>query len=614
MSVNTGKKRKKFVWFAMLQTRFAHLSMQYKLVIVFLFLISLPLILLSYFSYQEYSRSIRDHTTKYATEITAKTLKSLDDYITDLFNLSAAPLYNSEFLDDLELNTNDLEKQKRIDTYIMNLNKIKRDTVSVYVFDQYGRPPFYNIKSGGKRNNLDEVIPLWRSIAAEGAGSPRLVSTTEVTTGSLSYYAFTVIRELKELRGMKPIGFIALDTNLQAIQHSIQDMDDLNGGTTLLLDEQNRVVYDSELKLVTSQYSDERILSQITRDRGHFSTVVEGKPYIVSYAVSSLTGWKMLSFIPRENVMRHVEMTRNVTLLATVLIISVAMTASIVIAYALTRPLKKIRSLMMEVQLGRLDVSFDAKYHDEVGLLGRHFNLMLNRVKELLQEVKMSQIRKKEAEINALQNQINPHFIYNTLETIRMTAEINDDAEVAEMTMTFGKLLRYGIDRGKEIATIGDEMEHLQNYISLQNYRFSDRFELHIRIPPAVLRVPCLKLIFQPIVENALYHGFRSIERKGVIAIDCEEAGDELRFTIADNGKGMEPEVLEQLQKRLRTASEPDSTQGMGLINVHERIKLHYGETYGLSIVSSGENGTVIALRIPKPKEQGDVETDDRGR
>lgn len=578
---------------------FANLSMQQKLLIVFLFLVTLPIILVSYASSYSYSKSIEANTTAYATEITSKMMGRLDDYVTDLYNMSAMPLYNSDFLEDLADPGIELDKLKSMDLYIANLNKIKPDTVSVYVFDRFDHV-FYNIKSGGKRSNLNDVKSIWTELAAEGGGRPMLVSTQEVSTeGKSPYYAFSVIRQLKELSNMRPIGTIVFDTNINAINRQIQDVDEVTKGKTVLVDENNSVIYDSDKRIITHNLSKDEAILQATERRGSFRIQMNEKPYICTYAKSTLTNWKMLVYIPLEEATRQASITRDFTLLTTVAFITFASFIAIASSYALTRPLNKIKRLMQEVQTGNLNVSFNLKYRDEVGLLGRHFNMMIGRVQHLLEEVKLTQARKKEAEQIALQSQINPHFIYNTLEMIRMTAEMNDDEEVSEMTYILGKLLRYGVNHAYRSVTVRDEIEHLHNYMTLQNMRFSNKYKLIVDIPEAIYSYSCMKLMFQPIVENAIHHAFKNKQGTGTIIISAGYEADNLRVAVTDDGIGMDEKGLRALEDHMAGKRMIDSGRGIGLRNVHERIKLQYGEDYGLKVASSVEKGTIVMLCLP---------------
>ncbi|MGG4142128.1 sensor histidine kinase [Paenibacillus algorifonticola] len=579
---------------------FANLNMQQKLLIVFLTLVCLPLIIASYASSFYYTRSIKANTAAYATEITSKMVVNLDDYVTDLYNMSAMPLYNNEFLEWLADPGFSLKKADGMDLYIRNLNKIKPDTVSVYVFDNFGNV-MYNIKTGGKRNNLNQVKSEWAKIAAEGDGKPMLVSTQEITNDNSPYYAFSVIRELKQVKfDLSPIGFIVFDTNISAISRQIRDVDQVTKGQTILVDADNKVIFDSDNTLITRDLSGDEAIRKATADRGSFPTTIDGNAYICTYAKSALTNWKMFVYIPMAEATRQADVTRNLTLLMTGIFVMVALFLAIAVSYALTRPLSKIKNLMQEVQTGNLDVSFNQKYRDEVGLLGRHFNIMVMRIRDLLEEVRETQTRKKEAEYAALQSQINPHFIYNTLETIRMRAELNDDEEVADMTFTLGKLLRYGVNHGEQTATIRKELDHLYNYMALQNMRFSNRYVLEVEVPSGDLELPCIKLMFQPIVENAVHHAFKHRMNGGLIRVTARHEGEDVLFFVADDGCGMNEQTLRGLRERMSGNRLVGGDRGIGLRNVNERIKLHYGEAYGLQLTSAQGQGTEVAIRLPR--------------
>lgn len=200
-----------------------------------------------------------------------------------------------------------------------------------------------------------------------------------------------------------------------------------------------------------------------------------------------------------------------------------------------------------------MDVRLKVKYADEVGLLGKHFNQMLERITELIGEVADSRLRKKEAEMRMLQSQINPHFIYNTLETIRMMAELNDDDRVSAMTYNLGQMLRYSLTKGVESGTVASELEHLEHYLYLQNMRFNDKFALTLKVPEPLLGRPMLKLVLQPVVENSIYHGLEKREGSGEITISAYDLGDDTYFILTDNGIGMSRETVERLNGHFET-------------------------------------------------------------
>ncbi|WP_245238094.1 sensor histidine kinase [Paenibacillus etheri] len=191
-----------------------------------------------------------------------------------------------------------------------------------------------------------------------------------------------------------------------------------------------------------------------------------------------------------------VQKNRNALILTTLIIIAFALCVATFISHALTKPLKSLVRLMKRVQHGNLDVWQHSKYNDEIGMLGSHFNRMIIRVKDLLQEVSLTEKRKQKADMRALQNQINPHFIYNTLESIRMLAESNDDLRVAKLTYLLGLQMRYSIVRSEEAVTIRQELDHVRNYYHLLQIRFPDKFSLHIDVPEKFLHLPVIKLVF----------------------------------------------------------------------------------------------------------------------
>lgn len=574
--------------------------MQQKLIAVFVFLISMPLFALSFIIYRNYEESLELNTINFTRQITEDAIAKLDSYITDLFNMSVMPLYNKEFITYLSTPSMGLDKLKTIDLYISNLNKIKPETVSVYVFDNYGHV-FYNVKTDGKRVDLDDIAPLWRQIAMDGNGSAGLFSTTEVSMRNGSFYSFSVIRLLKEFQNYSPIGFVVFDTKIDEIANSIRNINAVTGGEGMLLDDLNRVVYHSDLKMITKSLSSEEAVRRSLDSSGSFPLVLNGQRYLCTYATSTVTGWKLIVYTPYEEITKRAFAERNLAVMTTVGIIAVALSVSIAISYALTNPLRKIMLLMKKVQRGSLDARFDVKYQDEIGLLGTHFNSMIEQINDLIQEVRTTQSRKREADLNVLQNQINPHFIYNSLETIRMTALYNDDNEVSHMTYLLGKLLRYGITHQNEMTTIRAELEHLQNYTEFQNFRFANRFRLVIDVPLALYDYPCIKLIFQPLVENAINYALENKHKSVDIIIDTSIGESFLEFCVRDDGSGMEPSKLERINESF-AKSTPGVGMGIGLHNVNERIRLHYGEPFGLLIKSEQGKGTTVILRMPLPE------------
>ncbi|GGA08249.1 sensor histidine kinase YesM [Paenibacillus marchantiophytorum] len=581
----------------------SNLSMEKKLIIVFVFLIILPIMLTGYISYQNYSKSIKKNTSLYASQLTNNITNRLDDYIGDMEQISQIPLYLTPLQQLLEDKSQSLTaKQVEMESYIRIMNNIKRGTNSIYIFDNDNNK-YYMIVSGGVRTDLAERSDQWKRLARDAGGKSIFLSTQQVANWQTGKFAFTVIRDIRDFYTQEPIGTIAVDANISVIQNLVRDLETAGNGKVLMIDQNVHVIYDTEQKRMTERISDDPLVKLAAGTSGDFIKEINGIKYLCIYSQSLKTGWKTIIRIPLDQLMKEAMQTQNITLLVTCLVVSFALFVSILLSFALTKPMKRLMRLMKKAENGDLDVSFNVQTRDEAGRLGMHFNSMLERMKELIGQVYYIEGRKKEAELSALQNQINPHFLYNTLETIRMTAEINDDEETAEMIAALGKLFRHSTKSTNGVVTLGQEFEHLETYIQIVNYRYHNKFTLHLEAMQMLHHYPVIPLILQPIVENTVVHGQTEAGNETIdIHISYEISGHILTFHIRDNGVGIRKERLNMLHERLLSGIKPDkeeSTTGIGLLNVDERLKLHYGPAYGLELASQEGEGTVVILTLP---------------
>lgn len=608
--------------------------MEGKLFIVFLFLIILPIGVLSYISAERYSASIERNTVTYVSQISDKMISKLDDYMEDMKKISIIPSYLDEikeglkisnrYYESLPLQMNDadelsdkasgvlsgeeLQLLRRIEGSIYFLNNIKSTgSNSVYLFDRYGHY-YFTTRSEGIRTDLKSVYEEWRALAYKTHGEPVLVSTQEVSGRSGNRYVFSVVREIIDTN-FESLGMIAVDANIDVIENIVKDLDGATHGTTLIVDNEGRVVFDSEKKYLAQNLQSSELLERASGTEGSFHTEIDGVPVLSIYRESHNTGWKIFISIPQDKLMGDATRIRNVTVLSAFAIIGFALLISMIFTFTLTKPLRSLVRLMKTVQTGNLEVTFPVRGRDEIGLVGSAFNRMIVRVKSLVDDVILAGQRKNEAELEALQNQINPHFIYNTLESIRMTAVINDDTEVSDMTQLLGKLLRYSIGPGTETVPLAKELEHLEIYLHLLNYRYGNRFVLSLPDGGLDPQMPVMKLLFQPIVENAVYHGLDETKPLMTIRIAYEEVGADRLFTIADDGVGMDEATLRRLRGSLNEPQHKlsDGGRGIGLRNVHERLKLRFGESYGISIVSTLGVGTQVSVRFPIEQANGGI-------
>ncbi|MCK9859596.1 sensor histidine kinase [Paenibacillus sp. ATY16] len=607
-------------------TEWPSTRMEAKLLIVFVLLILVPIALLTLLSAQRYTQTIERNTVSYASELTDKMIGKLDDYTVDMKKISIIPSYldeiqaglkqsNDYYAKELEAkgtltdksaadDTVRLKIQRKIESSIYFMNNIKEGTSNIYLFDRYGNS-YYVIKSGGVRSNLSDYYGNWQQIADEAHGKPVLVSTQEVTTVNRKQYVFTVVREIID-KSYNPIGLIAVDANISVITNIVRDLDATTHGTTLILDEQKNVIYDSEQKYLLQNLSDNELLKQVTGKEGSFHIGDKDHSQLVIYRKSEVSGWLMLISIPEKQLKSEALRTRNYTTAAAISTMCLALVISLITIFALTKPLRSLVKLMKQVQSGKLDVMFPIKRRDEVGMVGNAFNRMMARIVSLIDDIYRIEQRKKQIELESLQRQINPHFIYNTLESIRMTAVINDDPEVGQMVQLLGQQLRYSIHAGSETVQAEQEWEHLRMYMQLLSYRYGTRYSLKLPEDPAVGKIEVMKLLFQPIVENAINHAYDEQTGDLVISIGYRQAGGDQYFIVKDEGSGMDQKALQRLRSMLDAEQMPVwEGRGIGLRNVNERLKLRYGAAYGITVDSVPGEGTTVSIKLPIQSKQG---------
>ncbi|WP_158453669.1 sensor histidine kinase [Paenibacillus beijingensis] len=329
-----------------------------------------------------------------------------------------------------------------------------------------------------------------------------------------------------------------------------------------------------------------------------------GEKSLVIWNKQERTLWVTMDIIPWKDITKGSRRIENIILAAAVLCILLA----IIMAYLLSRqfvvPIRKLIHTMNVMKIGKLNVQIANDYHNEFGHLNENFNQMTTRIDTLMLQVNEQNRRKREAEIQILQEQINPHFLYNTLDMMNWHAIESGAHDISRMLSLLGKMLRIGLSSGATFIPVGKEIEHLQCYMELQKIRYRQNVAFSISVPEEMMHYYTPKLIIQPFVENSLLHGLHS-RNEGIVRISGWEEEQTIYFSIEDNGVGMDPGAA--LPRRDHN----------GIRNVHERIQLYFGERYGVDIDSEPDKGTTIRLSLPKILTEAPLitegENDDQG-
>ncbi|MCR5596038.1 MAG: sensor histidine kinase [Lachnospiraceae bacterium] len=287
-----------------------------------------------------------------------------------------------------------------------------------------------------------------------------------------------------------------------------------------------------------------------------------------------------------------------ITLIGAFVLIVFSIFFSIHIPRSITRPIYEIMDVTRQVAAGDLSVRTHIEYEDEVKTLGESLNIMIDKIENLLDQVTVEQIRLRHAELELLQAQINPHFLYNTLDTIVWLAETGDQDRVISMVGSLSKFFRTSLNQGKDNISIGEELEHARSYLEIQQVRYQDILSYEIDVPRGLYGYTIPKITIQPLVENALYHGIKNKRGMGHIRVTGEKHEDHFYITVTDDGIGMTKERLKQIRDRI-SDPEPDSKDIFGLYNVNERIRLRAGDEYGIEVDSTYGEGTTVRIKLP---------------
>lgn len=404
---------------------------------------------------------------------------------------------------------------------------------------------------------------------------------------------FSVLRKLRSYEQMKVNGIVRIDMKKRLLDE-ICSKTKMEQDTVMLFDKNKKLFY------TFGNYPEENVIKTLEEmiypDKGSFQIHTQGlnvswmySPYLdiyISYLVPQDVLMKDLNFLGRIAVF--------LVFLGGVLGIGLAVGSARVMSQGVSRILKGMR----QAEEGNLDVEVQAEGNDEIDMIAEGLNHMVKQMKILLEEKAQIEIKKREADMMMLQRQIRPHFLYNTLDGIRMKALLNQDMDTAEMIEKLSLLLRRTTDIKTDYVTLQEEMEYIGYYIELQNIRFRYKFQLLQNIPKTIKNMIIPKFSLQSLIENAVHHGLEKRRQNRQIWVEAREENNMIFILVKDNGQGITKERLKEIRETLNQ-SDMQETEHIGLNNINIRLKLLYGKEYGLSIDSEEERGTILTLRLP---------------
>jgi two-component system, sensor histidine kinase YesM len=569
---------------------FLNIRLRSKLFIILCIVSILPLLCFVYYSYSTTKRDLIDQAYQNMINTTAQINVNLENKLESLSKISAS-LYLDQTLRDYLIrdytdNVDYLEAYTYFNNIFNNVLTTNPDIQDISIFSPNPSLPLDNVYI--KKIDQEVQNRAWYKAVQATYGNTIYISTpAQQATVPL----FSVSRLLNNNSLNFPYGILTIDiaeTNIYTL------MEKENKDKTTFISDQDGTILSSKNKNLLNRNLNDLLHHQIGSNRdGSFNATYADEPVLVVY--STLTnGWKTVSLLPFHNILKNVQ-------LATLRIIYFALIstffAAILIyltARLLTKRIEHLLQLIRRVEREDFSTPFRNMGHDEIGQLAFAFDKMSNRLKVMINEVYKKELLKKDAELQLLQSQINPHFLYNTLASISALSLKQEDTATHNMVAHLAKFYRISLNKGKSIITLNEEIKLTENYIAIQQIRFHELIHLHYQIEDSVRVHSTVKLTLQPFVENCINHALCDDELGINIVIKAFKLDSDIILEVIDDGMGMLPEVVEQL------GQDSNEIKSYGISNVDKRIKLAFGEEYGVSIYSKLGIGTKVSIRIPQ--------------
>lgn len=575
-----------------------------KLLSVFLTAVLIPIIIFGFFTVRSSNTALENEASETYTQMTKQIAMIFSEYISRVDqttrmvdNTAAVPEYLRNKFTEFETDpaaVTLLEQRAREalelvartneDMYSLIVTSLDGESIS-YTDGKFDRPAFSideDYYAPLRSSTGDTVLLPVRTSSYEFSADARVFSVAcrhldvsfENSTG-LNMYTGYVISEC-------PVSAFA----------DICAASNFGKGTILyIFDSENKPVY-------TTDSSDGISKSLLSNMKSHGKTEINGKEYLpVSSAVAN-TGWSVVAAVPYNFITASAQTLFNRLVTLSLICAAVIIIITAAVSFYFTRPIKVLQLSMKQLSGGDLETRISQKRKDEFGDLFDNFNSLAGELNNLIYAVSESEKRETETKYRMLQSQINPHFLYNSLDTIRMMAVLDDKNDIAEALLNLSALFRYHIRNSDKPVTVKEELSQIKNYLSLQQLRLQEKFEIVYDTDEEALSCYMPKILLQPILENCFSHGFKDISHKLVISVTIKKGGRDISFTVADNGRGMTVDELDKLAKKLSRRDMP-AEHGIGLYNVNERLRLYFSDNRGLIIQSRENEGMSVSFTIP---------------
>lgn len=587
-------------------------SINARIILYLSLIIGLSLISLGLISYQIFSSYTENDMIKHVTSVTAQTNQSLDLYLSEIKDslhfLSIDKDLISNLQDSLFVKKNYAIEQDqirvRITELLYNMFAEKNDVIGYFIYNNDDKISFIN-----NRMKIGYDSPFLNKVWDDFKNTKYALQTRFYGSHNPDYYeedyyksdgnVITIAANIKNPYDPSDptlYGVAIFDYNVSKLKSIYDQIQTQTGIDSIIVDDQQQFIYQTDSSLTLSRASMEKLFQDSS---GYWTEEIGGNKNLISFTTSTVTGWKTVSLLSFSQLDKSLSLIRNTTFT----LLAIMVTLTILFASAMTirmnRPILNLVQFIKVVGKGNLNLRLERKStYEEFSVLDRGINNMLDKINELIEESVERQLLQKEAEYDALQSKMDPHFLYNTLQSISSLSILGRNADIEKVTHALRDMLHYSLYRQTDMVPIQSEVRSVENYINIQNIRYNGKIHFELHADESTFHYSINKFTLQPLIENAIYHGVEGIDEDWLLSIRITKLSEKVRIEISDNGVGMTPQRLLELQAQL--ANKNLRTGRIGLSSIADRLELKFGPSATLEVDSEQHKGTTIILTIPQ--------------
>ena len=558
------------------------------------------IMILAFGLYIRFTNTAKEMVTEKNIQIMEQTNQAMNNYLKEMMQVSDSVYYH--ILKQEDVSNADVGESVEL-LYNANQDKV----VNIALFDMKGEV-VYGVPSSTAKKNSSPRKEKWYLDAASNIENlhfslPYVQNIFD--TPDASYRWVVSLSRYVELEheGKVEDGILLVDMNLSGIEQILKNVNLGSSAYLYLMDQNGEIIYHPRQQLLYSGLAEEDNRHVKDYEDGGYVIEFQGRQRLNTVKTVGYTGWKLVAVVPMEEVVSSYQDLRYYILILSVCLIIVLIWVSTVVSEKLTIPIERLEDSVESLEAGNLETEIAISGSEEIRHLGKSVQSMVNQMKRLMEEIVMEQEMKRRTEFEALETQINPHFLYNTLDSIVWMIENGKNEGAVKMVTSLARLFRISI-RGRSIVPVRDELAHAEYYLAIQNIRYKNKFAYSVEVKEDVKDYATVKLILQPMIENSINHGMAHMEKDdgGEIIVRAYTDGDNLIMEVEDNGCGMTQERISQILNGGEYVR--SKAGGIGVGNVNERIRLHFGREYGVEIISEPDEGTIMRMRMPLQKTE----------